>query len=236
VKRTGANGQVKAGRQSGQTAAPRGRRNASDTRTAILEAAERRLVGGGPEAIRLQEIAADVGLSHPAILHHFGSREGLVEAMVSQGITRLQAQFLEGWPSDKLPDIEGVLERFYEVASRRGVARLLAWLILSGQGNSAMKPGAMQSAAERMHEGRVRKAEKEGRSLPELEDTQFAASFLAILVLGDALYGPSVRRAMGLGASPDSTRNFRRWLLQVLERMERGGANRRMPTNPSSIG
>ena len=96
--------------------ANRRRRNAAETRCAILEAAERRLLAGGPDAIRLQEIAADAGISHPAILHHFGSREGLVEAMVLRGIARLQAQFLEGWPSAREPDIEGVLERFYEVA------------------------------------------------------------------------------------------------------------------------
>src|ERR1700730_12948685 len=86
--------------------ATRRRRSSAETRTAILEAAERRLLGGGPEAIRLQEIAADAGISHPAILHHFGSREGLVEAMVPRGIGKLQTQFLEGWPSAKELDVE----------------------------------------------------------------------------------------------------------------------------------
>src|SRR5579872_810328 len=114
----------KNGRIRSRVAHPR-RRTAAETRGAILEAAERRLLDGGPEAIRLQEIAADAGISHPAILHHFGSREGLVQAMVLRGVARLQAQFLEGWPSKKEPDIEGVLDRFYEVASRGGVARLI---------------------------------------------------------------------------------------------------------------
>jgi AcrR family transcriptional regulator len=200
--------------------AARRRRNAAETRSAILEAAERRLLVGGPEAIRLQEIAADAGISHPAILHHFGSREGLVEAMVLRGIVRLQAQFLEGWPSAKEPDIEGVLQRFYEVASRRGIARMLAWLILSGEGSRTMTPNVFKPAAERMHAGRARKAQKEGRRPPELEDTLFAASHLFILVLGDSLFGPSVRRAMGLGSGADSTRKFRRWLGKVVERME----------------
>jgi len=202
-----------------RAATPR-RRSAAETRAAILEAAERRLLGGGPEAIRLQEIAADAGISHPAILHHFGSREGLVEAMILSGIARLQAQFLEGWPSAKEPDIEGVLERFYEVASRRGVARMLAWLILSGNGNRTMKPGVFKPAAERMHAGRVRRAHNEGRRSPELEETLFAASYLFMLVLGDSLFGASVRRAIGLGSDADSTRRFRRWLSKVVERMD----------------
>jgi AcrR family transcriptional regulator len=183
----------------------------------ILEAAERRLLGGGPEAIRLQEIAADAGISHPAILHHFGSREGLVEAMVLRGITNLQAQFLEGWPSAKEPDIEGVLDRFYEVASHRGIARMLAWLILSGQGNRTMTPGVFKPAAERMHAGRVRRALNQRRRSPELEETLFAATLLFILVLGDSLFGPSVRRAIGLGSGADSTRRYRRWLSKTVE-------------------
>ena len=196
------------------------RRSAAETRDAILEAAERRLLDKGPEAIRLQEIAADAGISHPAILHHFGSREGLVEAMILRGIGRLQAQFLKGWPSAKEPDIEGVLERFYEATSRRGMARLLAWLILSGQSYRTMKPGVLKPAAERMHAGRVHRAQIEGRRSPELEETLFAATHLFILVLGDSLFGPSVRRAIGLGSGTDSTRQYRRWLSKVVERME----------------
>jgi hypothetical protein len=48
----------------------------------------------------------------------------------------------------------------------------------------------------------------------------FAASYLFILVLGDSLFGPSVRRAIGLGSGADSTRRYRRWLGKVIERME----------------
>jgi TetR/AcrR family transcriptional regulator, repressor for neighboring sulfatase len=199
--------------------AVRRRRSAAETRVAILDAAERRLLEGGPDAIRLQEIAADAGISHPAILHHFGSREGLVEAMVLRGIAGLQAQFLAGWPSAKEPDIEGVLERFYEVASHRGMARMLAWLILSGQSYRTMKPDLLKPAAERMHAGRVRRAQRDGRRPPELEDSLFAATHLFILVLGDSLFGASIRRAMGLGSGADSTRRFRRWLSKVIERM-----------------
>ncbi len=197
----------------------RRRRSAAETRNAILEAAQRRLLAGGPEAIRLQEIAADAGISHPAILHHFGSREGLVEAMVLRGITNLQAQFLEGWPSAKEPDIEGVFQRFFEVASHRGIARMLAWLILS-KGNRTMAPNVFKPAAERMHAGRVRRAQKEGRRSPELEQTLFAATFIFILVLGDSLFGPSVRRALGLGSGADATRRFRRLLSETVELLE----------------
>ena len=193
-------------------------RDAASTRSAILRAAEQRLIDGGPEAIRLEKIAADAGVSHPAILHHFGSREGLVEAMVLDGLRRLQEQILEGWPSTKEPDVEGTFERFYEIASRHGVARILAGLILMGRDFGAMAPDVFRPAAERLHAGRVRRAQRDGTRMPELEDSLFAATFLVILVLGDSLFGDSVRRAIGM-RSKDSAANFRRWLIKVVERM-----------------
>ena len=54
------------------------RRTAEEAKMMILDAAERRLRELGPAGIKLQELAADVGVSHPAILHHFGSRDRLV--------------------------------------------------------------------------------------------------------------------------------------------------------------
>jgi hypothetical protein len=97
---------------------------------------------------------------------------------------------------------------------------MLAWLILSGKSNRTMTPNVFKPAAERMHAGRVRRAQNEGRRSPELEQTLFAATHLFILVLGDSLFGPSVRRAVGLGSGADSTLRYRRWLSKVVERME----------------
>jgi AcrR family transcriptional regulator len=196
------------------------RRDVTQTRAAILDAAERRLIIGGPDAIRLEKIAADAGVSHPAILHHFKSREGLVEAMVLNGLKRFQAQVLEGWPSAKEPDIEGTFERFYEIASQRGVARLLAGLILMGRDAAALGPEVLRPAAERLHAGRLRRAYRDKKSLPELEDSMFAATFLMIIVLADSLFGESMRRAIGLH-SKDSAQRFRRWLVKVVEGMGR---------------
>jgi AcrR family transcriptional regulator len=198
----------------------RSRRSATETRRAILDAAERCLVEGGPDAIRLQKIAADAGISHPAILHHFKSREGLIEAMVVDGFAKLQAQFVEGWPSVKDPDIEGVFDRFYKIASDRGVARLMAWLILSGHTLGVQKPGMIRQAAERLHSGRVRRAKEGGFPPPALEHSLFGAAFLAIIVLGDSLFGPTMRRAVDLRSKDDAAR-FHRWLIKIVERMDR---------------
>src|SRR5260370_17124515 len=91
---------------------------------------------------------------------------------------------------------------------------------LSGRSNHTMTPNVFKPAAERMHAGRVRRAQNEGRRSPELEQTLFAAAHLVILVLGDSLFGPSVRRAIGLGSGADSTRRYRPCLSDVVERMQ----------------
>ena len=131
----------------------------------------------------------------------------------------------EGWSSEKEPDLEGIFERFYEVASRGGIARLLAWLILSGRDLGAMKPNALRPAAERMHAGRVRRAQRDGRRIPEMEESQFAATFLVILVLGESLFGTTARRALGLRSDSATTQRFRRWLTTVVDRLGSGGKN-----------
>jgi TetR/AcrR family transcriptional regulator, repressor for neighboring sulfatase len=61
-----------------QPAAPkrgkRQRRTPEEARRLILEAAQMLIARTGPEGFRLQDIAAAAGISHPLILHHFGSR------------------------------------------------------------------------------------------------------------------------------------------------------------------
>ena len=67
----------------------RPRQSAEQTQAEILDAAGRRLAEGGPDALRLQDIARDVGISHPTILHHFGSRDGLMEALERRATSAL---------------------------------------------------------------------------------------------------------------------------------------------------
>jgi hypothetical protein len=47
---------------------------------ASLDAAETQRTQFGPGGLWLQSVAAELGLSHPVILHHFRSREGLIDA------------------------------------------------------------------------------------------------------------------------------------------------------------
>jgi AcrR family transcriptional regulator len=198
---------------------PRDARGARDVRGAILDAAEERLRDAGPGAIRLQEVAAQVGISHPAVLHHFGSREGLVQAVVDRAIRALQddlSRALARQMHEGRPDGEALFERVFEVLFDRGHARLLAWLLLAGYepfDGDAVRAG-WASVAEVTHAMRL--GGPGGESAPSLEDTRFTILLSALALFGEAIAGRATFDAAGLGRGAAVERRFRRWLADLL--------------------
>src|SRR5690606_29840313 len=53
--------------------AKRLRRTSAEARTLALESARKLLLAKGPDAITLQAVATDLGMSHTNLIHHFGS-------------------------------------------------------------------------------------------------------------------------------------------------------------------
>jgi len=203
----------------------RRRRTAADARRLILEATEKRLITGGPEAIRLQDIAADVGISHPAILHHFVSREGLLEALGKHATLKLQEDFLQVLASrnvdDPMPKRMGraaqMLEMGFEMLEKRHFARLLAGLILSGRDLHKVSKGLLGEFAQAMHEARVQRRLEDGRPAPGLEDTLFTMNTVGMVLFGDALCGSYMRLMVGLPDDDETVQRFHLWLVNLLD-------------------
>jgi AcrR family transcriptional regulator len=63
-----------------------------DLRRAILDAAERRLMEGGIEAVTIRACARDAGVSPAAPIHHFGALKGLLSALAARGFEHLVAR------------------------------------------------------------------------------------------------------------------------------------------------
>src|SRR5947209_17945464 len=100
------------------------RRSPEEARRLILETAQELIARAGPEGLRLQEIAAAAGISHPLILHHFGSREGLVRALTQQAVTELRDRLIAALGSAEY-SLEQQLDRVFD-AFRDGLAQRLA--------------------------------------------------------------------------------------------------------------
>jgi AcrR family transcriptional regulator len=203
---------------------PRQRRTADEARAAILDAAERCLVEAGPGAIRLQQVAADVGVSHPTVLHHFGSREALVEAVVERALGAIQADVLAA--IQRAPDgedeVAALLDRVFAALSTGGHGRALAWCALSGMTPSPQDL-RLREIAEAAHH--IRKSRRGAARTPPFEDTTFTILLAMFAIFAESVAWPMMSRGAGLPEGKAAEERFRRWLAGVLiTHLREGGA------------
>lgn len=201
------------------------RRTGEEARKLILDAAEKRLAEIGPEGIRLQDIAADVGISHPAILHHFQNREGLVAALVDRTLTHLREALVDviARGHSGAIDTDAMMDAVFDTLSDRGHARLLAWLALSNRVEP--KPGAgremLRELTDLVHDMVSRAAARRGQPAPGKDDTRFYILLAATTAFGEAIVGKGLYRAAGLGDDPQAQHWFRERLKRLVQ--VRGG-------------
>lgn len=198
-----------------RTDPPRRRLSADEARERILEAAERQLAEVGPEGLRLTDLAAELGVSHPAILHHFGSREGLVAAVVRRAVGSLNAQLVEAIADN--PGRAEILDMIAEFFSKQGTARTIAWLLLSNRlGKLPEQPTGEPVLKQLIDEGHRRRVAARPDDAIDYDDSRFRAQLTALALLGDAIFGDLIRRASGESGGADKSRDFRRRLAKLL--------------------
>ena len=195
--------------------AKRIRRTPEEARRLILDAAQARLARTGPEGLRLQDIAADAGISHPSILHHFGSREGLVRALTQQAVEDLKQTLVSALTSSASASTEALLEQTFN-AFRNGLAQRLAWLVtVDPEGSHGGHAQVLRQIVDVAHARRVANAPP-GTHLPR-EDTEAQVHLVATAAFGDAMYGAQLRRSAGQEPSPAADQRFRAWLAALIQ-------------------
>ncbi len=219
-------GNVTPNRRPPASPARRRRRPVETARAEILDAAERLLAEGGPEAIRLKEIAAAVGLSHPTVLHHFGSRQELVEALVERAMRVLTNDLTEAL---RAPDVVAsgpeILERVFHTLGDAGHARLLVWRVLAGwtRPEGATEGKLLRQIIDVVHERR--RDLQRGDPEPDPIDTAFTILLAAFATVGEAVLGPLLLPEAA-GKSRTIGPRYRRWLAdRVVEILMRPGAS-----------
>jgi AcrR family transcriptional regulator len=194
----------------------RRRLSAEEARARILHAAERKLAEVGPEGLRLTDLAAELGISHPAILHHFGSREELVAAVVTRAFAHTNEQLSRAL-SEGERGPTAILDMIAEFYGQNGNARLIAWLLLSGRAPNQHARGSAKRPLQRVIE--LAHAQRT-RAHPEreiaYEDTKFRSQLTALALLGDAIFGDLIRHASGDPVGAEAARDFRRRLAKLL--------------------
>lgn len=190
------------------------RRSAEEAHEQILDAAAKRLSDAGPRGIRLQEIAGDVGVSHPTILHHFGSREGLVQAVVDRALAGLREKVVGIFLERPLGVGEGteLVRQIMATLGDEGHARLMAWLTLEGR--APEDPARLLDALTRaMHARRVAETSTDA----PVEDTLFMVMLVALALFGEGVLGEAVLDSAGLARDPGARDRFHAWLVRLIE-------------------
>jgi AcrR family transcriptional regulator len=174
------------------------RRSAEESRTAILDVTERHLVASGPDGIRLQDVAREVGIAHTTILHHFGSRERLLETVVRRRIDTMNDDVIQATRLGVLDDdvVASVLARLFEAFGPGGHARVVAYVALAKMPNPSME--GLRPVAQALHAVRVA-SQPPGAPPLQREDTDFIVQIVAFALFGEAITGPLFR-----GEPPDA--------------------------------
>jgi AcrR family transcriptional regulator len=198
-----------------QAEGKRVRRTVEASRQAILETAERYLAAEGPNGVKVQKIATDLGMTDAAIHYHFKSREGLLEALLRFSGRRFVGELEQAMARQDGEgfDLKAAAELLSELYDRRGTARLAMWLVLSGW--SPTGEGMFLPLADWLHADRTRRAAAAGCPAPDLADSQKLIALVAAVTLTHALSGDAHLRAVGLpGVSPQ---DFLGWVAERLE-------------------
>lgn len=193
---------------------PRRRRTAEEARGAILDAAERQLIAVGPAGIRLQDVARDVGVSHPTVLHHFGSREGLVEAVVARSLDALHDDVVAALLAAPAGEgqVAALLDGISTALAARGQGRALMWLALE-EGEPKRDDLRLRQQAEAVHALRVTRFPEAPE--PPMEDSQFIVVLAAATLMANSVLGAHLLRGVGAKGAQAPAR-FRAWLARLL--------------------
>jgi AcrR family transcriptional regulator len=192
------------------------RRSAPASKLAILEAAEARLAAGGPDAVRVQPIAHELGLTDAAVHYHFGSREKLLEALLRFSGRRFlenmaAALAAEAGEAFDLGRAAALLQDYY---GRQGAARLAMWLHFSGWRPEGA--GMLDPLVDALHAARTAKAAAAGGDPPSREESRYAVALLSSALFTQALSGDATLRSVGLdGGRTDA---FNAWLVGLVSR------------------
>lgn len=187
------------------------RRTPEEARTLALASARRLLLADGPDAITLQAVATDLGMSHTNLIHHFGSAAGLQSALMRQMMSELTAAIESAVM--RLRAGKGEFRDFVDIVfdafDRGGAGRLAAWIVLSGEATRLAPIGEVV----RDYIDSVERSAEPGLENVH-ERVTSATLFVTMAAFGDAIIGNHLRRMVG--RERDAVRSITGSLLPVV--------------------
>lgn len=151
---------------------------AKDARARIMEAATRLLAERGAQETSTRAICEAAGVTQPTLYHHFGDKEGLIEAVVTEGFERALARKKTGERETDDP-IED-LRRGWDDHVAFGMENPHLYAVMHGKLGSGRLPRAAEEAGS-MLRSLTRRIARAGRLRVEPE---LAAQMIWVAVYG----------------------------------------------------
>lgn len=172
-----------------------GRRRKPETvRRDALEAGRRLLIAGGPGAITLKAVGAELGMSHANLIHHFGSAEAfqgqLKDLMVQDLTRRVTAIIAAGEAGLESEASASIVDRVFDAYAEGGIGMLMAWSLVSAapydEAGMAATMRALVAALEPQLDG------------PDaVARARHMVSLVTLLAFADSLIGAPLAQAIG---------------------------------------
>lgn len=185
--------------------AERKRLRPETARQNILARAEHYLIIGGPDAVRVQVVADDLGITDAAIHYHFKNRKGLMTALLKEAGRKLQSEIADIANSmvssaDMLTELAVKLTELYQ---GRKFGRLATWLAAEGwesEGKGLFDPIVEKLCAEPHNVGRE-------------SDVRYSLALLNTFLVGEDLVGSAFLASVSLEGDDKSRADFNRWVV-----------------------
>jgi TetR/AcrR family transcriptional regulator, repressor for neighboring sulfatase len=186
------------------------RRKPEAVRKEALEVGRRLLIEGGPAAITLKAIGAEMAMSHANLIHHFGSAEAfqtqLKTSMVEE-LTRKVTELIRH--GGTAPNNGEIVDTVFSAYGPGGIGTLVAWLALtkSSDDSHELEPAIAELLAV---------IESLAQGSDGAKRARASVLLVSALALGNSLFGKPL--AKSVGGDPQELRDLTVWILEQLAR------------------
>jgi len=191
-------------KSAGAPLAVRQRRTPEAARELILSAAQLRLSEHGVRGLTIKDVAADTGINHGTLLHHFGSAEEMRTALLVRMTDQLIGDMAEVLKSGIGP--KASVEALFDLMTTTGHTKLLAWRAMEDIGFDGVELPVDSTQTVTGIIDRI----TEGLSDPGQQTARNMVCLAVSTAVGWGICGSGFQKMLGL--SPTQQEDFPAWV------------------------
>jgi AcrR family transcriptional regulator len=180
----------------------RRRRTPEQVKIEILAAAEDIIIKEGPDALRIKHVAEVAGMTHPTILHHFGSATGLLQALQHKFSRHIRHEFMDVLGGQPItPQLWNTL---CTRLSDPKLGKMLCYLISEGiDPFPPVEEAGLSLIAEQLPGD-------------DLRHKQHLILMVMYTMYGEGIFGSYLRERLGMEHTEETQLSFQKWIFSLI--------------------